>query len=403
MGYNSVSLKELINDTIDYRGKTPPKCDSGIPVVSAANVKNGKIVLDGKYLSVDLYEKWATRGFIKPGDILITTEAPVGEIAKVPNDQTYLTSRRVFALQVNNEVADETFIYYYLLTENVKRYFESISHGATVPRIYKDEVLDLKIKLPSLPTQQKIASILSAYDDLIENNNKRIALLEEMASELYKEWFVRLRFPNYQHTTMVDEIPEGWEKKRLDQVFDYISRGVTPKYKIGSNFFAINQKVNKGDILEKQYLKELDPSKSVPIEKFAHKSDILLNCLGEGTLGRVHFFWDENEKYPVDQHMSILRAKKESISYFIYMYLRSPLGQGRLNLMKVGGTNMTMLNLSDLKKFKILIPPINLIESFYNNLQPTIELKQKLLDKNKLLQQTRDLLLPRLISGKLEV
>ena len=119
-------LADIIHGTIDYRGKTPKRFDSGIPVLSAANVKKGKIKIDDKFISREYYDKWTTRGFIKPGDILITTEAPVGEIAKVPGDQIYMISRRVFAHQVNDKLADKTYIYYLLLTEGVLKYFESI-------------------------------------------------------------------------------------------------------------------------------------------------------------------------------------------------------------------------------------------------------------------------------------
>ena len=236
-----------------------------------------------------------------------------------------------------------------------------------------------------------------------------------MAEEIYKEWFVRLRFPGYQDTKFFDQggkevphgtpgaLPEGWEEKKLNKVFDFISRGITPIYKEYSNFYAINQKVNKGKVLEKQYLKELDPSLNVPVEKYAQKGDILLNSLGEGTLGRVHFYYDLDGTYPIDQHMSILRSNSKPTSFVVYMFLQSSLGQGMLDLMKVGGTNMTMLNLSDLKKFKVVLPRKSIVEDFYKFNENQVKLKQNLLDKNQILQETRDLLLPRLISGKLNV
>ncbi|WP_158269093.1 restriction endonuclease subunit S [Kordia periserrulae] len=388
-----MALRELINDTIDYRGKTPPKCDSGVAVVSAANIKKGKIILDGKYLSLDLYEKWTTRGFIKPGDILITTEAPVGEIARVPDDRTYLTSRRVFALQVNEEVANETFIYYYLLTEGVKRYFESISHGATVPRIYKDEILDLKINLPPLPTQQKIASILSAYDDLIENNNKRIQLLEEMASEIYKEWFVRLRFPNYQDTSIENGVPEGWEKKRLKDLIVF-EKGKNPKEiyedevensmpylnmdaidKGGKSWVSIEKQivVNKSDVIM-----VMDGSRSSLV--FRGKEGAVGN-----TLSKLRFTDDE-----------YITVKNTMLYHFLKLNHKS---------IKTNNTGSAIphANKKYIHSLSFLIPSDDIMDDFNKSVVSIHELIDNLYDKNNFLQQTRDLLLPRLISGKLEL
>ncbi|ALI98563.1 restriction endonuclease subunit S [Rufibacter tibetensis] len=294
---------------------------------------------------------------------------------------------------------DPKFIYYYLKTLQLERF----DAGASNPTLNRNHIHKLKVQVPKFKFRSKIASILSAYDELIENNNQRIAILEQMTEENYNEWFVRFRFPNHDNTPIWDGLPEGWMTLDLQDVFSFISRGVTPEYADGSGIFAINQKVNKGRFLDKQHLKELDQSLIISREKFAHYGDILLNSLGEGTLGRVHFYTDQNERYPVDQHMSILRSKTKSMAFFIYMFLQSPLGQGKLDLMKVGGTNMTMINISDLRKFKVVVPHQTIIDSFYQINKTSIELKQNLINKNEILQEAQDLLLPRLISGKFSV
>jgi type I restriction enzyme S subunit len=219
----TASLSSITEKVIDYRGKTPPGAPSGIPVITAAHVKKGKVAHCGKkFVSQETYDRWTTRGFIKPGDVLITTEAPVGQIAFVPSDRTYLITRRVIALQIDLEKADEKYVKYALLSPDVDHYFDKLSHGTTVPRLYKDDILDYRIPFPDLPTQHKIAGILSAYDDLIENNLRRISILEEMAQSLYREWFVHFRFPGHEDVAMVDSplgpIPEGWEVKKLKDI-----------------------------------------------------------------------------------------------------------------------------------------------------------------------------------------
>ncbi|MEM5540381.1 restriction endonuclease subunit S [Olleya sp. AS48] len=406
-------LGDIIHGTIDYRGKTPKRFDSGIPVLSAANVKKGKIKIDDKFISKEYYDKWTTRGFIKPGDILITTEAPVGEIAKVPGDQVYMISRRVFALQVNEDLADETYIYYLLLTEGVLKYFESISHGATAPRIYKDEVLKLKIDLPELPTQKKTASILSAYDDLIENNNQRIKLLEEMAEEIYKEWFVRFRFPGYKEATFLDKegnkvahgskgaIPEGWEKRPTKDIVDIISGYAfkTESFEEDGDYGLVTIKnVQNGFFVTKttDYIKELP--KNIKDDIFLKDKDILLSLTGN--IGRICLVYGDN--YLLNQRVAKLKPKTKDLFEYVYLFFRSDFLRMTLENYSNGAAQQN-LSPVDTSELKFITPPDDLLEKFSDITKSFFDEIIILLKKNKILQDTRDLLLPRLISGKLSV
>lgn len=222
--WTRMAVGDLLTGVIDYRGKTPPKADSGIPCISAANVKGGVVTLKDKFVSQEVYEQWTTRGFVRPGDVLITTEAPVAEVAILPSDQTYLITRRVMALQVNDTEADNKFLMYSLLLEENKKQLEGLSHGATVPRLFKEDILGFELRVPPLPTQKKISAILSAYDDLIANNLRRLEILDDMAQNLYREWFVKFRFPGHQDTRFVDSplgrIPEGWEAVRFSDILE---------------------------------------------------------------------------------------------------------------------------------------------------------------------------------------
>lgn len=406
-------LKDLIIKTVDYRGKTPKRFDSGIPVISSANVKKGKIVLDDKYVSKEYYDKWTTRGHLKPKDILITTEAPVGEIAKIPEKGTFLISRRVFALRVNESLANPTFVYYTLLTEGVLKYFEAISHGATAPRIYKDEVLKLKLKLPNLPTQRKIASVLSAYDDLIENNNQRIQLLEDMAQEIYKEWFVRFRFPDYQNTTFVDKdgnqvphgtkgaIPEGWEKKQIKELVDIVSGYAFKsdsfveqgKYKLVTiknvqNGFFVTKTTDCIDELPKNLKQDI----------YLKDKDILLSLTGN--IGRICLVYGDN--YLLNQRVAKLKPLKQEFYEFVYLFFRSDFLRKTLENYSNGAAqqNLSPVEMSELR---FATPTEKLLKDFSRITNSFFDEIIILLKKNQVLQDTRDLLLPRLISGKLSV
>ena len=409
-------LADIIHGTIDYRGKTPKRFDSGIPVLSAANVKKGKIKIDDKFISREYYDKWTTRGFIKPGDILITTEAPVGEIAKVPGDQIYMISRRVFALQVNDKLADKTYIYYLLLTEGVLKYFESISHGATAPRIYKDEVLKLKIDLPDLPTQKKIASILSAYDDLMENNNLRIKLLEDMAEEIYKEWFVRFRFPGYENTKFMDKeskevqhgtkgaVPKGWEKCRIENLVSEIGRGPSLNYEIPEEEGkpVLNQSCIRNGLIELQkvlYAEDITKSKA---NCYLRKNDVLINSMGDGTLGRVSKNVQyESGEFIIHNCITYLRASHQYSQFALY-YLIKQYKPYYISIAQ-GSTGQSTLKKELVARIKTLKPDLNVLKEFDGVFSPMWKEIGILKNKNQVLQETRDLLLPRLISGKLSV
>ena len=142
---------------------------------------------------------------------------------------------------------------------------------------------------------------------------------------------------------------------------------------------------------------------TVPEEKLARRGDLLVNSLGEGTLGRVHYFLGTDREWAVDQHMSICRSSVEGLTLFLYMVFSSEEGQARIQSLKTGGTNMTMFNISRLRDFPILFPGGVLVQSFFNLVKPAWDLKRTLEEMNRVLRTARDLLLPGLVSGQLDV
>lgn len=144
-------IGSLLEAVIDYRGKTPPKADNGIPTLTAANVKKGKIDLSTvSYVSKETYAAWITRGLPQPNDVLITTEAPVGEVAPFPGDRTYLMTRRVIALRGKKGILDNRFLLYALMSPAAQSYFDGRIRGTTVPRILKPDILGMKLSIPSV-------------------------------------------------------------------------------------------------------------------------------------------------------------------------------------------------------------------------------------------------------------
>lgn len=302
------------------------------------------------------------------------------------------------AVLKTTEKAEKNFIFYFLANKEFIDFASNGANGTKMPRATWKVLAKSKWKFPPLPIQQKIASILSAYDDLIENNNRRIALLEKISENLYNEWFVRMRFPGYEKAKFVNGLPEGWEEKKLKDITSFIGRGITPIYNEDSNGIVINQKCIRDS---KITLKEAkNQSKKVPIEKLVKFGDILINSTGEGTLGRVAQSFLKIDNLTVDSHVTIVRSSTINFGYLGMVltklqYLFEGLAQG--------STGQTELGRGDIGNIVILIPQERLINDFskiYLNIQKNIQL---LLQKNTLLRQSRDRLLPQLISGKLSV
>lgn len=371
---------------------------------------NPKVILDKKqfYDFVEMADVEPGRKFVYPSqkrlpgsgskfqesDTLFARITPclengkISQVKELENGKGF-GSTEFYVFRGKENETDNDFVYYLCLTDEVREpAIKSMVGASGRQRAQIDAIESLDIFLPPLPIQRKIASILCTYDDLIENNLKQIKLLCELAEIKFKRLI---------------ENGSNFSTCFLDELAEYLGRGVTPVYEEGSGFWAINQKANKGLYLETQHFKEYKLGNWVPSEKFAKNGDVIINSLGEGTIGRCHFYKWEDNKYPVDQHMSIFRGKTKEIALFVYQYLNSEQGQGKLYSLKKGGTNMTMLNIGDLRNLKVELPSEKVLSKYYSEVEPHFDLKAVLEIQNQRLKEARDILLPRLMTGMIEV
>lgn len=403
-------LGDLVHFINGDRSTNYPKgndyVEPGIPFISATDLSNGRIdKYSAKGITQAAYDKLRS-GKIQPDDILFCLRGSIGKIAYVREGDFGAIASSLVIVR-GTEKVNTRYLFFVLSSPSGQQAALGLNNGAAQPNVSVGELQKVRIPLPPMPTQRRIASILFAYDDLIENNTRRIAILEEMARRIYEEWFVHLRFPGHEHVKMVESelglIPEGWQVTSLQDYCSIVSRGVTPKYQPGSGRFVINQKANRGPELLISELKELIPDLAVPVEKYARFGDVLVNSLGEGTIGRVHYFSGPDNQWAVDQHMTICRCRDVGAGFALYHYLSSEAGQSKIASVKTGATSMTMLNISSLRDFQVLRPPLQIIQKFWDHCSPNVKLKAVLQQKNATLRATRDLLLPKLISGELDV
>lgn len=350
---------------------------------------------------------------LRHGDIIISARGTVGALAQIGNPMCF--NQSCFGIRGKKDKVDNNFLYYAL--KNYVQHIKKKSQGSVFDTINLKSFDLMEIEIPkSIIEQQKIAKVLSDLDAKIGLNSKINAALEAMAKTLYDYWFVQFDFPDANgkpykssggkmdwNEELKREIPEGWEVKELEDILAEFTKGITTSYVEKSSLINLNQKVNKGFFLERQYFKYLDESIEIPKSKFAKKKDILINSLGQGTLGRIHYFIDNEKNIVVDQHLFILRAKSNISSAYLYNTLNSKAYQIQIERQITGSTGMQMLNASNIKDLKIIVPSFTISEKYeelVSKFYDKVSLNEK---ENQHLASLRDWLLPMLMNGQVRV
>ncbi len=333
-----------------------------------------------------------------PG-IIVGRKGSIGNIYFESND--FFPIDTVFYVEPIRNELDLYFLSCMLSCMNLK----NLGADTAVPGLNREVALRQVIHLPPYFAQLKIATILSAYDDLIENNLRRIKILEEMAQLIYKEWFVHFRFPGHENVKMVDsplgEIPEGWEVKPIKETFDVLGGGTpskkVPEYWNGNiNWYTPSDLTTSGRMfMDESSLKitekgldkssaRIFPEKSVMMTSRATIGIVAINttkaCTNQGFITCI-----PNENYPL---------------YLLYHWLKY--NKDHFIRLSTGAT-FNEISKKVFKEVNVLVPPKDIVNRFEEAIKPIGNLILNLLRKNNNLQQTRDLLLPKLISGEIDV
>ena len=385
MEWKEVTLGEIMNLVIDYRGKTPLKLgsswsDSGYRALSAKNIKTGQIVAEDsiRFVDEELYRKWM-KDEVKKGDILITSEAPFGQIYYWDSDEKIVLSQRLFDVRLNDEVCHK-YVYYFMTSHRYQKDLEGRATGTTVTGLRQPELLKSTILLPPLSAQRSISSILSSLDRKIELNNKINADLEEMAQAIFKNWFVD--FEPFKDGKFVDSelgmIPEGWKVGCLGDIAEITSGKRPPKKSKDKTKELFIPLIGASDIM-------------------GFTSDVLYErpilVIGRvGTHGVVQRF--QEKCWPSDNTLVI-----ES-RYYNYVYqLLKGIDYSAINR----GSTQPLITQTDVKNTDVIIAPENVLKE-YESITSTLFSKHRAnIKENSRLSLLRDTLLPRLMSGELEV
>ena len=374
------------------------------PYIRGRDIRGGKISVDELLYVRDEDFAQICRYTVNRGDVCITIVGNIGDVGITPSNLhgASLTENAVKLVNLCEDFNAE-FLAYALLTPDAQSQMKLSAAGAAQSKLGIYKVNEIRISAPPLSTQKRIAGILSAYDELIENSQRRIKILEAMARGLYREWFVNFRFPGHEGhprvASALGEIPKGWEVKKLGDISSYINRGITPTYDEEGDSVVINQKCVRDQRLSLETARK--QSKAVSHEKRVCYGDVLINSTGVGTLGRVAQVCETLDNCTVDTHVTIARAGSDLDLDFYGCCLLSL--QETFERLGVGATGQTELGRATIAAIELLVPPHDVQRLFGESVRPMRAAVMTYSRQIQILRRTRDLLLPRLLSGQISV
>lgn len=397
MEWKSDNLENLLDAIIDYRGKTPTKTSVGIPLVTAKIIKNGVINEFNEFIAEEDYDRWMVRGFPKPGDVVLTTEAPLGEVAQL-DERKIALAQRVVCLRGKSNILDNTYLKYYFLSNYGKKKLKSRESGTTVTGIKQSELRQVEVRYPSFENQKRIASILSSLDDKIAVNRRICENLEAQAQALFKNWFVD--FAPFKDGKFVESelglIPEGWRVVSLAELMDY-SGGSQPP---ASEFIDEEREgyvrfVQIRDYATDSHITYIPESKK---NKLCDVKDIMIARYGV-SLGRICY----GLKGAYNVALAKVFPTKDYYLEFLRCYLNTMEFYKGIN-MKGNRAVQAGFNKSDIQSFKLPFPNDESIVSCFNDICSTLfEKRLSNEQESRRLATLRDTLLPKLMSGEIKI
>ena len=374
MKFETFVMEDTLEAIIDYRGKTPKKSDTGIPTLSAKSVKNNSIDYSSCYfISEEEYNRFMVRGFPKKGDILLTTEAPLGMVARLDRDNVAI-AQRLLTLRGKDGILDNNYLLYFLQSPTGQHLLKSHETGTTVTGIKQAVFKKLEIALPEIKIQKKIASILSSIDDKISLNTEINENLLQQAQALFKERFLS-------H----DALPLGWKQMTLGDVSEMSAGGDKPKT-------ISNQKTEKC-----QYPVYSNSISNEGLYGFTTDYKIPAESVTVSARGTIGFVCLRHIPYtPIVRLVTLVPRANIISAKYLYLWLKSIPIHGT-------GTTQQQLTVPDFRKTEIIVPTEAEMRRFTETINPLFQQMWSNQDESAKLADVRDTLLPRLMSGELDV
>ena len=366
------TLGEQIRTQKGYAFKSGWYCDIGRPIVKVSDFTQDSIDTSSLVcIPNEIAEKYLKYA-LGADDVVIQTvgswpsnpQSVVGKAIRVPNEAAETLLNQNAVKLIPNATLDNSYLFYLLKTKTFRTFIVGTAQGAaSQASITLDSLKAFPFTLPPLETQRQIAAILSAYDDLIENNSRRIKVLEEMAGLIYREWFVNFRFPGHEGVRRVasefGEIPEGWEVEKLGRLTSVITKGTTPSAFIdeadedGINYIKVQSIDSFGGFIKEKLAKIDHKTDGLLKRSRLQEQDILFSIAG--AIGRAALVTDDILPANTNQALAIIRVKELSMVPYLYQVVRSATF-ANFNLARIVQTAQANVSLSVLSSAPILIP-----------------------------------------------
>ena len=374
--------------------------EKGILFLNTTNIVHNRIdITEANYVSQEKFDEMR-KGRLQRFDIVLTTRGSVGKVALFDcNPPIGLINAQMLILRTDGDVINSKFLFYQMCSDGFQIKLKNFASGAAQPQIPIIDLKEIEIGVLPLQTQQKIAAILSTYDDLIENNTRRIKILEDMAQTLYQEWFVHYRFPGHENVPMIQSelgpIPQGWEVSQLGDLAESVRQNVKAgKVEQQSPYFGLEHLPRKSIALSEWDLVDAINSTKLIFKK----NDILF--------GKIRPYFHKVGVAPLNGICSsdtiVIRSKRNEYFAYILSHVSSEYFINYATATSQG-TKMPRANWEVLTKFPLVVPPLDILHRFNNVIQEIVCKIHSLIFTNINLRQTRDLLLPKLISGEIDV
>lgn len=383
MKWEKVRLEDCCYSISDGDHQPPPKAQQGIPFVTISNINsmNQLDFSDTMFVPKEYYRSLDEKRKVRKGDVLYSVVGSFGIPVLIKEERPFVFQRHIAILRPKEDIVDSGFLFYTMLSRDFYAKADAVAIGAAQRTVSLGSLRNIKIDVPSLESQKHIADILSAYDDLIENNQKQIKLLEEAAQRLYKEWFVDLRFPGHENTKIVDGVPEGWIKEEIGKIIKKVHRTkqiVASEYKDEGSIPIVDQ----SRAFVAGYTNDLEARVDfgIPIIVFGDHTRIVKLIqfpFAKGADGTQLIISD-----CLEMPQRLLYCSIMNVDLSNYHYAR---------------------HFKYLKEEKIMIPTVKVANEFENNVTGIFSKIQNCRDEIIRCQKTRDLLLPKLMSGEVEV
>ena len=369
-------------------------------MIRTTNVKKGFIDTENvRYVTEETYKKWTRRLVPRRNDVILTREAPLGDAGKIRSDDSIFLGQRLYHFRPDPKKLDADFLLYSLLDADLQGQIHGFGSGSTVEHMRLEDIPELEINLPPLQLQRQIGGILSAYDELIENSRRRIKILEEMARSLYREWFVHFRFPGHEKRPRVasplGDIPEGWVVRKLADVAEVNRAQISTRNAPDELHYIDISSVSPGQVdTITTYAFIEAPGRA---RRIVQHGDVLWSCVRPNRRSHAQVMRPGSNTI-ASTGFAVLTATKVPFTFLYFVTTTDDFVAYLTN--NATGAAYPAVTATTFEKADLLIPSVPLLKKFGEATIPMAEQIHTLQRQIQNLRRTRDLLLPRLLSGQ---